>query len=192
MERGLGTLAVRPWHLQECVQSPSDCSCHMTTIELTTRKLMRGGAGYACAHHACVAMYICAHCAYLHVLLNALYIFMTMSCDCNPACHSLMARVPRPSFCMLVTQYIQHCGKLGYGSWDYPFSGTPTGSVVVSCRLVQPGLAWILANLLPRVCFISKEVCWKCFLQVLATLQVINTCILGGSLYYLARESQWY
>ena len=135
-------------------------------------------------------VYMCTLCIF--VLLNALYIFMTMSCDCNPVCHSLMARVPRPSFCMPVTQYIQHCGKLGYGSRDYPFSGTPTGSVVVSCRLVQPGLAWILANLLPRVCFISKEVYWKCFLQVLAILQVINTCIFGGSLYYLARESQWY
>ena len=34
-------------------------------------------------------------------------------------CHGLTARVPRPSFHVLVTYYIQHCGKLGSGSRDY-------------------------------------------------------------------------
>ena len=37
----------------------------------------------------------------------------------TPAFHSAGCRVPRPSFCVLVAEYIQRCGKLGSGSRDY-------------------------------------------------------------------------
>ena len=67
---------------------------------------IRGRAGYACAHYA-------------HAYLNIAHTFgitfclVTMSCDCIPVCHGLTARVPRPSFRVLVMEYIQCYGKLG-------------------------------------------------------------------------------
>ena len=65
-KEGPGTLAVSPWHLQECLQSQSDCSRHMTTIELTARPWR----GIQCAHTMHAYVYTCAYRAYLWYLMT--------------------------------------------------------------------------------------------------------------------------
>ena len=59
IKEGLGTLAVTAWHLQECVQSQSDCSYHMTTVKLTARRYIRDWARYVCSHYACAYLNTC-------------------------------------------------------------------------------------------------------------------------------------
>ena len=94
-KEGLGTLAIRLWHLQECVQSQSDCSCHMTTVELTARRHIQGGARYACAHYACTYFNIVHTCG---ILPHDNVIWLQFS-------------VPRPSIYCQVSPFLFFCVK---------------------------------------------------------------------------------
>ena len=77
----------------------SNCSRHMTIVELTAMKHIRGGARY---------MYVCAHCACTYWISCMLVVFnafclVIMPCHCIPVCHGRAARIPRPSIRVLVT-----------------------------------------------------------------------------------------
>ena len=95
---------------------PFDCG----TLECSHMTLSR-----VKIHPICECMHAwCVHTVYpAMVLWSALMVVMRQLqsdwlCRHSCRCNGLTARVPRPSFRMLVymLKYIQHCGKLGSGS----------------------------------------------------------------------------
>ena len=105
-KEGLGTLAVRPWHAG--MQS-HDIVTRQIALNTVSMHYIQICACVVCAHipSPTLNMLPCGELDGSHVTAATDWL-CTHSCRC----HGLTARVSRPSFCVLVTEYIQHCGKL--------------------------------------------------------------------------------
>ena len=124
-KEGLGTLAVRPWHLH----IPNVCRANQNTAvtwlpsSSPQGNIFRAGSGMR-AHTTHAHIWI----SHILVVFNA-FCLMTMSCDCIPACHGLTVRVLRPTFHVLVMEYIQRCGKVNLvhkTTWSAVLQRKPT------------------------------------------------------------------